>query len=217
LQINQLLCVMAHLFNYGTDHLTVDITLSIANGTTKGVLGRDAIAAITRSRQSVEEIVDQNRTVYGVNTGFGILANTAISPEDTATLQHKIIQSHSVGVGNPIPEEIARIMMITKLHSLAKGYSGVQLATLERIIWHIENNITPVVPEKGSVGASGDLAPLAHLFLPLLGLGEVFVNGERKPSSEILKKHGLSPIALGPKEGLALINGTQFILAYAVK
>ena len=208
---------MAHSFNYGTDHLTVDITLSIANGTTKGVLGKDAIAAITRSRQSVEEIVEQNRTVYGVNTGFGILANTAISPEDTATLQHKIIQSHSVGVGNPIPEEIARIMMITKLHSLAKGYSGVQLATLERIIWHIENNITPVVPEKGSVGASGDLAPLAHLFLPLLGLGEVFVNGERKPSSEILKKHGLSPIAPGPKEGLALINGTQFILAYAVK
>lgn len=116
---------MAHSFNYGTDHLTVDITLSIANGTTKGVLGKDAIAAITRSRQSVEEIVEQNRTVYGVNTGFGILANTAISPEDTATLQHKIIQSHSVGVGNPIPEEIARIMMITKLHSLAKGYSGV--------------------------------------------------------------------------------------------
>jgi histidine ammonia-lyase len=108
-------------------------------------------------------------------------------------------------------------MMITKIHSLSQGYSGVQLQTLERILWHLENDVIPVVPEKGSVGASGDLAPLAHLFLPLIGLGEVFYKGSRHKTEEILKVFDLKPIHLGPKEGLALINGTQFILAYAIK
>jgi len=108
-------------------------------------------------------------------------------------------------------------MLITKVHALSKGYSGVQLSTIERILWHIENNVIPVVPEKGSVGASGDLAPLAHLFLPLIGLGELFYSGERFQSSDILSRFHLAPIKLGPKEGLALINGTQFILAYAIK
>ena len=169
------------------------------------------------SRSNVEEIVAGNKTVYGINTGFGILANTPISKEDTATLQYKILQSHSVGVGDPIPVEIAKLMLITKVHALAKGYSGVQLSTLERIIWHIENDVIPVVPEKGSVGASGDLAPLAHLFLPLIGLGEVFYQGTRYKAQEILNQFKLSPIQLGPKEGLALINGTQFILSFAVK
>jgi histidine ammonia-lyase len=152
-----------------------------------------------------------------VNTGFGILANTRISEEDTHMLQHKILQSHSVGVGEPVPMEIAKIMLITKVHALAQGYSGVQLDTLERILWHIEEDIIPVVPEKGSVGASGDLAPLAHLFLPLIGLGEVFHKGKRIHSRKLLNNSGLSPIRLGPKEGLALINGTQFILSYAVR
>jgi histidine ammonia-lyase len=108
-------------------------------------------------------------------------------------------------------------MLITKVHALGQGYSGVQLSTLERINWHIEHDIIPVVPEKGSVGASGDLAPLAHLFLPLVGLGEVYYKGERMSTIAMLKKEGLSPVTLGPKEGLALINGTQFILSYAVK
>ncbi len=156
-------------------------------------------------------------SVYGINTGFGILANTKISEEDTLTLQHKILQSHSVGVGDPIPVELAKIMLITKIHALAQGYSGVQLGTLERILWHIENDLIPVVPEKGSVGASGDLAPLAHLFLPLIGLGEIFYQGKKYKAREILEKFGKAPIQLGPKEGLALINGTQFILSFAVK
>ena len=168
--------------------------------------------------------------MYGINTGFGILANTKISETDTETLQYKILQSHSVGVGEPVSVGIVKLMLITKLHALAKGFSGVQVQTLERILWHIENNVLPVVPEKGSVGASGDLAPLAHLFLPLIGLGEVFVNKprpagattdrtqwERAGTKKVLNVAGLAPIQLGPKEGLALINGTQFILAFAIE
>jgi histidine ammonia-lyase len=191
--------------------------LAIAGGKQKGVLNKEAIANIQKSQQHVQEIVDNNRTVYGINTGFGILANKPVSEEDTRILQHKILQSHSVGVGEPIKTEIAKLMLITKVHALARGYSGAQLTTLQRILWHIEEDVIPVVPEKGSVGASGDLAPLAHLCLPLIGLGEVFYKGERYRSQEILQRFNLQPIQLGPKEGLALINGTQFILAHAVK
>ncbi|MBS1669267.1 MAG: histidine ammonia-lyase [Bacteroidetes bacterium] len=204
-------------FQYGIDHLTIAKTIALANGSMKGVLSEKATEKIKASQQSVQNIVAHNTTVYGVNTGFGILANTKISEEDTITLQHKILQSHSVGVGDPIPIEVAKIMLITKVHALAQGYSGAQLQTLQRIQWHVENDVIPVVPEKGSVGASGDLAPLAHLFLPLIGLGEVFYKGARLKSQNVLGKLGVSPIQLGPKEGLALINGTQFILSFAVK
>ncbi len=195
--------------------------MDIASGKMKAILNEEAVKKIKKSQQHVQQIVEENKTVYGVNTGFGILSNTPISREDTATLQYKILQSHSVGVGDPIPAEVAKLMLITKVHALAQGYSGVQLSTLERIIWHIENDIIPVVPEKGSVGASGDLAPLAHLFLPLIGLGKIFAtDGHRLTqisSNELLKQKGLQTIQLGPKEGLALINGTQFILSFAVK
>lgn len=207
---------MPELFHYGADNLTVSKTFAIAAGTLKGVMSDEVIKKIQESQRHIETIVQSNRTVYGINTGFGILANTKISEEDTATLQYKLLQSHSVGVGDAISLAIAKIMLITKVHALAKGFSGVQLRTIERIIWHIENNVIPVVPEKGSVGASGDLAPLAHLFLPLLGLGEVIYQDKKYKSSDILNKFSLSAIQLGPKEGLALINGTQFILAYAV-
>jgi histidine ammonia-lyase len=206
----------AEIFNYGTDVLTVQKALAIARGTLKAELSDQAIEAVKKSQAAVQEIVDENLTVYGVNTGFGILANTPVSEEDTRTLQYKILQSHSVGVGEPVPDLVAKLMMITKVHALAKGKSGVQLETLERLIWHIDNDIIPVVPEKGSVGASGDLAPLAHLCLPLIGLGEVNFKGERYKSNELLEEFGLKPVQLGPKEGLALINGTQFILAFAV-
>jgi histidine ammonia-lyase len=212
---------MKAVFNYGIDHLTVSQAIAIAAGKTKAVLNEAAIAKIKASQQYVQKIVDNDTTVYGINTGFGILSNTKISAADTQTLQHKILQSHSVGVGDPIPAEVAKLMMITKVHALAQGYSGVQLETLQRIIWHIENNIIPVVPEKGSVGASGDLAPLAHLFLPLIGLGTLMTtNGNewtRINTADVLKQKGLAPLQLGPKEGLALINGTQFILSFAVK
>jgi histidine ammonia-lyase len=204
-------------FPYGTGRLTSSLALQLCSRQIAGVLDRSTIEKINTSARFVRDIVSNNKTVYGVNTGFGALANTIISDNDTRTLQYKILQSHSVGVGDPVPEEIARLMMITKVHALARGYSGVQLQTIERILWHIEKNIIPVVPSKGSVGASGDLAPLAHLFLPLIGAGEVYYNGERKSAAEVLQKEQMQPVQLGPKEGLALINGTQFILAYAIK
>ena len=208
---------MSQSFNYGIAKLTAEKAIDIASGKINGILNDAAIRKINTSRQYVEHIVENNKTVYGINTGFGILANTKISREDTATLQYKILQSHSVGVGDAIPIPIAKLMLITKLHALAQGYSGVRLETLQRILWHIENDVIPVVPEKGSVGASGDLAPLAHLFLPLIGLGEVFHEGSRNKAQEVLNKFSLKPIQLGPKEGLALINGTQFILSFAIK
>lgn len=208
---------MTTAFEYGIETLTTGKALAIARGEIKGILSDAARQRITVSQQQVQKIVDDHKTVYGVNTGFGILANAKISEADTRTLQHKILQSHSVGVGDPIPVEVAKLMLITKMQALAQGYSGVQLQTLERINWHIEQGIIPVVPEQGSVGASGDLAPLAHLFLPLIGLGEVFYKGARYKAPEILQQFELAPIQLGPKEGLALINGTQFILSFAVK
>ncbi len=209
---------MPGTFNYGIDKLTVGNAIALATGRLKGVINTQAAKKIELSHDHVNQIVKNNKTVYGVNTGFGILANTKISEEDTATLQYKILESHSVGVGDPIPIEIAKLMMITKVHALAQGFSGVQLSTIQRIIWHIENDVIPVVPEKGSVGASGDLAPLAHLFLPLIGLGECFLNGGRLSTAEALRRRGSnSTIQLGPKEGLALINGTQFILSFAVR
>ena len=208
---------MSKSFNYGVDRLTVQQTIDLASHQLNGKLTEAAINKIKTSQHYVQRIVESNKTVYGINTGFGILANTKISEEDTATLQHKILQSHSVGVGDSAPAEIATIMLITKVHALSQGYSGVRLETIERILWHIENDVISVVPEKGSVGASGDLAPLAHLFLPLIGLGEVIHEGTRYKAQEILNKFSLLPLQLGPKEGLALINGTQFILAYAAK
>jgi histidine ammonia-lyase len=208
---------MSQPFQYGVDDLTVSMALDLAAGTKKGGLGQRALANIKASEQQVNEIVTQKKTVYGINTGFGILANTLISDEDTGTLQHKLLESHSVGVGEAIPGLIARAMLVTKIHALAKGYSGIRQETIERVLWHLEEDIIPVVPEKGSVGASGDLAPLAHLFLPLIGLGQVIHKGKLYPSAEILRQFNKPVLKLGPKEGLALINGTQFILAFAIK
>jgi len=204
-------------FNYGTEHLTIGICLDIAADKVQGVIDEDAAAHIHASWKEVEKIVHTHLPVYGINTGFGPLCDTRISEEDTSLLQCNILKSHSVGVGKPIPQEIPKLMLITKVQALAQGYSGIAPATLERIIWHIDNNVIPVVPEKGSVGASGDLAPLSHLFLPLIGLGYVNVGDEKHPAGDILRKHNLQPLVLGPKEGLALINGTQFILAFAIK
>jgi histidine ammonia-lyase len=189
---------MKEHFHYGQDHLTVDITIQLAKGIIKGIFSNETVQRIKKSEKDVQDIVESKRTVYGVNTGFGILANKAISEEDTRTLQYKILQSHSVGVGKSIPTEIAKIMLITKLHALAQGYSGVQFTTLQRIHWHIENDVIPLVPEKGSVGASGDLAPLSHLFLPLIGLGQVMYKGQIVPTDQVFNAESLEPITLGP-------------------
>jgi histidine ammonia-lyase len=208
---------MQQSFFYGKERLTVQTAIALGKKTVLGRIDAETRERINRSHQHVQHMVDTGKTVYGITTGFGILANARISEKDAATLQYKILQSHSVGVGDPVPEEIARLMMITKVHALAQGFSGVQLSTIERILWHLETDVIPVVPEKGSVGASGDLAPLAHLFLPLIGLGEVFYKGARRNTASLLLELNMQPVKLGPKEGLALINGTQFILAFAIK
>jgi len=204
-------------FSYGEDHLTTGIALKIASGEMKGRITPAVAAVIEKSRRQVEEIVADHQNVYGINTGFGPLCTTIISEKDTKTLQYNILKSHSVGVGDPISPEIAKLMMILKVHALSMGYSGIAMSTLERIIWHIDNDIIPVVPSQGSVGASGDLAPLSHLFLPLIGLGHIYLDGIKMEAGAVLQKFGLSPVELGAKEGLALINGTQFIAAHAVK
>jgi histidine ammonia-lyase len=204
-------------FRYGIDRLTPGLALDICRGSIKGKLTGDATGTIIKNRAAVDEIVSEKSIVYGINTGFGPLCTTLISDEDTRKLQLNLLLSHAVGVGDLIPEEISRLMLIVKVHSLAQGYSGISMPTLQRILWHIDNNVTPCVPSQGSVGASGDLAPLAHLFLPLIGYGKVFYEGEIIPASPLLAECNLKPLELGPKEGLALINGTQFIVAHAVK
>ncbi|HLP60864.1 MAG TPA: histidine ammonia-lyase [Candidatus Deferrimicrobium sp.] len=204
-------------FHYGEDRLSAGLALEIARGLHKGIIDNKAAKRIDASRDAVKHIVERGETVYGINTGFGPLCTTLISPGDTKKLQCNLLKSHSAGVGERIPNEIAQLMMVLKVHALAQGYSGISRDTLERIIWHIENEVTPIVPSQGSVGASGDLAPLAHLFLPLIGLGQVFYRGKIVETNVALQDYGLKPLELGPKEGLALINGTQFIAAFAVK
>jgi histidine ammonia-lyase len=205
------------IFNYGIDYLTTGIALEIAHGETKGVINNEAREKINFSYKVIEQIVSEQKVLYGVTTGFGPLCTTFISKEETTKLQENILKSHSVGIGDIIPEETSRLMLILKLHALCQGYSGISIGVLERICLLLEKNIIPTVPSQGSVGASGDLAPLAHLFLPLIGLGEVFYNGKIEETAKILQNEGLKPMILGPKEGLALINGTQFIAAFAIK
>lgn len=204
-------------FLYGSEHLTCSIALAIAKGEVQGEISPAVRASIEQSATYVRQIVERGETVYGINTGFGPLCTTLIDADQTQLLQENILKSHAVGVGEPIANDLAKLMLILKVHALAKGFSGVQYSTIARIIWHIEQDIIPVVPKQGSVGASGDLAPLSHLFLPLIGLGKVNVNGEIYTTDRILKEQGLKPIQLGAKEGLALINGTQFMAAHGVK
>lgn len=204
-------------FSLGEQNLTVEKVFEILSGKTRIGFSKKTEKLILKSRKSVQDIVDQEVTVYGINTGFGPLCNTIISKKDTQKLQDNILRSHSVGMGKGIDLEISKIMLLLKMHSLAKGFSGIQLETLKRIQWLFENDYIPFVPSQGSVGASGDLAPLAHLFLPLIGLGQVWDKNKFVETAKIYKKHSLKPLELGAKEGLALINGTQFIAAHGVK
>jgi len=203
-------------FKYGEDRLTALQALEIVNGA-PAILTPVTKKRIEQSSAIVAEIAQGSPVVYGINSGFGPLCTTKISSENTEILQTKILKSHSVGTGPMIDQEIAKLMMILKVHALSMGYSGIQLSTLERILWHIEHNAIPLVPSQGSVGASGDLAPLAHLFLPLLGEGHVHYQNEEITTAELFQKTGLEPLKLAPKEGLALINGTQFMAAFGVK
>lgn len=201
---------------YGIDTFTIADVMAILENPKHAKLNKEAIERILKSQKNVREIVESERTVYGINTGFGPLCDVKISEEETAQLQYNLIISHAVGVGKPIAKELSKVMMISKIHALSKGFSGVSLEVIERLIFMLEEDIIPVVPEQGSVGASGDLAPLAHLVLPLLGLGKVWQNNEIRNTADVLAEKGIKPLILGPKEGLGLINGTQFILAHAI-
>lgn len=205
------------MFVYGVDKLTVDKVLDIASGKIKGKLTDYAIAKVNECRVKVEVMANSSKAVYGINTGFGPLCDVKISPAETSLLQKNLLITHAVGVGNPIDKDLSKIMLICKAHALSRGFSGIRLEVIERIIYFIENDLLPVVPEQGSVGASGDLAPLSHLFLPLFGEGEFWIGNEIVPAKEVLEAHNLEPIELAAKEGLALINGTQFILAHTIK
>ena len=204
------------LFAYGDERLTPALALDIVHGRRRGYLGKKATERIKASHQMVQDIVASEETVYGINTGFGPLCTTKISAGETRELQHNILKSHSSGIGDPIQPEIAKLMLVLKVHGLSQGYSGIAPQTLDFMIQLIDQDAIPVVPCQGSVGASGDLAPLAHLFLPLIGLGHCTFNGNVLAAEELLPQLGLQPLQLGPKEGLALINGTQFIAAHAL-
>ncbi len=171
---------------------------------------------IAASAAAVERIVAKGEPVYGINTGFGKLASVRIDAADLATLQRNIVLSHAAGVGEAMPVPVARLMMALKLASLAQGASGVRPATVALLEAMLAHGLTPIVPAQGSVGASGDLAPLAHMTAAMLGVGEIDVDDVRLPADVALERAGLAPLALGPKEGLALLNGTQFSTAYAL-
>ncbi len=203
-------------FKYGVDHLNLEIVSGIADGSIKAELCQQALDKINKSRQNVELMASSNKAVYGINTGFGPLCDTQISPEETHLLQKNLLITHAVGLGEPIAKAISKLMLITKVHALSQGFSGIRLSVVERMLAFIELDLIPVVPEQGSVGASGDLAPLSHLFLPLLGEGEFWQDENRVPAARALKDNHLPPIELHAKEGLALINGTQFILSHAI-
>ena len=181
------------------------------------VLSEESILNIKKSRNYLVSKMEKNDTpIYGINTGFGALYNVKISSENLSKLQENLVMSHACGTGELVPKPIIKLMLLLKIQSLSYGYSGVQLETVERLIDFYNNDILPVIYTQGSLGASGDLAPLAHLSLPLLGKGEVHFDDQLLPSEDVLKKYNWDPIVLKVKEGLALLNGTQFMSAYGV-
>lgn len=170
---------------------------------------------IEASARAVRRIVSGSAAAYGINTGFGHLCIKRIPPDQLETLQTNLILSHAVGVGEPAPPEIVRWMMLFKIHALTHGVSGVSRKTVESLMGMLQADVLPVIPTQGSLGASGDLAPLAHMALPMIGHGFVMLDGVRAAAGEALNRTGIEPVTLGPKEGLALVNGTQFMAAYA--
>lgn len=180
-------------------------------------LDAGAIDAINASVACVNNIVAEGRTAYGINTGFGLLAQTRIATEDLQNLQRSLVLSHAAGVGEALDDAMVRLIMVLKINSLARGFSGIRLSVIEALIALVNAEVYPLIPAKGSVGASGDLAPLAHMSLTLLGEGKARWQGEWLPATDALKKAGLEPITLEAKEGLALLNGTQASTAFALR
>ncbi|ENP7129590.1 histidine ammonia-lyase [Raoultella sp. YJ] len=180
-------------------------------------LDEQAFAAINESVACVNAILAEGRTAYGINTGFGLLASTRISTDDLENLQRSLVLSHAAGIGEPLDDAMARLIMVLKINSLSRGFSGIRLSVIQALIQLVNKGVTPWIPAKGSVGASGDLAPLAHMSLTLLGEGKARVDGQWMPALQALKKVGLEPITLAAKEGLALLNGTQASTAFALR
>lgn len=200
-----------------SDLLSIDMINEIVFQGKQLALSEEAIVNIEKCRKYLDDKMKSNsEPIYGINTGFGSLCNVKISNENLSKLQENLVKSHACGTGEEVPHDIVKIMLLLKIQSLSYGHSGVQLVTVQRLIDFYNNDIFPVIYAQGSLGASGDLAPLAHLSLPLLGEGEVYLDGFRQPASKVLAKFGWEPIVLQSKEGLALLNGTQFMSAYGV-
>ena len=197
----------------GEARLTIDELLSVVRDGCLIDISKEAEKKIQESREVVERCVAEGRVVYGLTTGFGKFTDVTISEEDCFTLQENLIMSHSCGVGEPLPEEVVKAMMLLRINALSVGFSGVRVSTVKTLIDMLNKGVIPVVPSKGSLGASGDLAPLAHMCLVLLGMGEAVYKGERMPGGTAMKKAGIEPVKLTAKEGLALINGTQAMCA----
>jgi len=196
-------------------HMTLHDWRAIHAGDTLA-LTPESRTAVAAGAACIAAIVERDDAVYGINTGFGLLASTRIDRADLATLQRNLVLSHAAGVGEPLPPPIVRLILGLKIASLAHGASGIRPATIDALIALMSHDIMPVIPAQGSVGASGDLAPLAHMTCCLLGIGDAFVRGVRKPTAAALAEAGLAPLTLGPKEGLALLNGTQVSTAVAL-
>ena len=206
---------MNHVISHKT--LTIDHVKTLLAEGVQLELGKEAEAAIVKCREFLDKkMEDIGRPVYGVTTGFGSLCNITIPAEDLSQLQHNLVMSHACGTGDTVRPEIVKLMLLLKVESLSYGYSGVQLVTVQRLIDMFNNDVLPVVYQQGSLGASGDLAPLAHMCLPLIGLGEVYYKGSVRESADVWAELGWEPIKLKSKEGLALLNGTQFMSAHAV-
>src|SRR5690606_38537977 len=197
--------------------LDLELIKDILDNHKKLDLSEEAQFNINKSREYlVNKIKDNETPVYGINTGFGSLCNVKISSDNLSKLQENLVMSHTCGTGNLVPKPIVKLMLLLKIQSVSYGYSGVQIGTVERLIDFYNNEILPVMYTQGSLGASGDFAPLAHLSLPVLAKGEVYWAGKRTSSEKILKQFNWKPITLQAKEGLALLNGTQFMTAYGV-
>lgn len=197
--------------------LTIDQLTALLDRGDQLELGARAMQKILACRDYLDKkIADSDQPIYGINTGFGSLCNTEIKRENLGQLQRNLVMSHACGTGAEVPSKLVKLMLLLKIQGLSQGHSGVRPALIERLIWHYNENVLPVIYEQGSLGASGDLAPLAHLSLPLLGMGEVRRDGEKWPASKVLAEYGIEPLALASKEGLALLNGTQFMSAFGV-
>jgi histidine ammonia-lyase len=201
-----------------SENLSIQIISEIIENGYTISLSKECIEEVENCRNYLEELISNENIppIYGINTGFGDLHGVEISSDDLEKLQENLVKSHACGLGREIPQKIVKTMLLLKVKALSKGYSGIKLDTLERLIFFFNQNILPVVFEQGSLGASGDLSPLAHLSLPLIGEGKVNYKNEVLNANEILEKFNLKPIKLGAKEGLALLNGTQFMAAYSV-